>query len=198
MTHATAFDDRKSESRFVVAPSVEALSASAGPLGRPGGADLSAGLSVRQTLPSLPLSLLFALLLPSLPPSLHLDYCCYPIAEAKQGDRLLSLVVIALCLKTDENLSCFADFSFVLVEGGGRARARRGRPQTGVLLCRRLLDWNAVASLRGNDFICCSLLRGSSSVGWHWRMKVIIRSKWGPLVVVIPHRPQFRHHLKSH
>ena len=54
MTHATAFDDRKSESRFVVAPSVEALSASAGPLGRPGGADLSAGLSVRQTLPSLP------------------------------------------------------------------------------------------------------------------------------------------------
>ena len=134
----------------------------------------------------------------SSPPSLHLDYCCYPIAEAKQGDRLLSLVVIALCLKTDENLSCFADFSFVLVEGGGRARARRGRPQTGVLLCRRLLDWNAVASLRGNDFICCSLLRGSSSVGWHWRMKVIIRSKWGPLVVVIPHRPQFRHHLKSH
>ena len=172
---ATAFDDRKSESRLVVAPSVEALSvsASAGRLGRPGGADLSAGLSVRQTLPSL-------LSRYSSPPSLHLDYCCYPIAETKQGDRLLSLVVIALCLKTDENLCCFADFSFVFVEGGGR-------PQTGVLLCRRLLDWNAVASLRGNDFICCNLLRGSSSVGWHWRMKVIIRSKWGPLVVVIPH-----------
>ena len=41
-------------------------------------------------------------------------------------------------------ICCFADFAFVLVDGGGL--------RLELHVCRRLLDWNAVASLKGNDF----------------------------------------------